>query len=852
MEATVRAACPKCQTVLRIPSDWVGRVVKCKNCAAQFRSKAKPEAAGTETGPLPADTTPPPGNAFDLSKPAAHDDEDPFGLGKMEAPAPAAAAPAPVPAPAAPGYPAPPPGYALPPGYPAPAPGYAPPPGYPYPPPGYPYPPPGYAPAPGYPAPPAVTYPYPAPPPGYPAPPAGYVPPPGYGYPAPPAAPAVPASAPVAAPAPPVQPTKPGGAVAPKAAGPAPKGAPVAPSNEFRLDPATATATGARSRYRRSSGKGKYVWIALTVLLTAGLVAGGVYFSKQFGTAKKPEDTKNAPPAQDKTATPAPSENKAFPRRLLFVSVTKYMYLNPLTQQQPGGVDKTKGAALRLAYDWRIPTDPANNQVFVLSDTLTGTDERMPMKNVITGAYQEFFKTSRAQDRLTIYFGGHAIEKDGKAYLCPMEAEPDGEDWQASLIPLESFYAELAKSKGAQKLVIWDVARYNPEKGRARPGSEPMSEALHKLLTAPPPGVQAVVTCKPGENALEYSALRPDGFSGAIYSGSVFLESLRFVAEPKNGRMKRPPTPNPADPLPVAEWTEAIAKRANEMAEMGEKAGNTGKQTVALFGAAPEKLAAPDPAEKVAARFDMPQPPKGAPRAEIKALETEFNVPALKPNLASIGLADFPFPADVMKDFSTDGVSHDDILKAKDKYPLRVAVLEALNKVRDVWSDGAGTTKIRNQVEGPLSEALKNEVKKEMEFWAIGMIELEEHLNRLNAVQAMRASEPKRWQAHYDFALATLKVRLAYMNEYNKLLGNLVAETLPALDAKVGQDGYVLVASETLRAGKEAKELAKEGQDLFDTITKTFKGTPWAIQAKQEKSLVIGLAWKPASLKRGE
>jgi hypothetical protein len=368
--------------------------------------------------------------------------------------------------------------------------------------------------------------------------------------------------------------------------------------------------------------------------------------------------------------------------------------------------------------------------------------------------------------------------------------------------------------------------------------------------------VQAIVTCKPGENAVEYSALRPDGFSGAIYSGSVFLESLRFVAEPKNNRMKRPKPSDPqitsADPLPVAEWTDAVAKRANEMAEMGEKAGNTGKQTVALFGAAPEKLTAPDPAEKVAARFDLPQPPKGASRSEIKGLETEFNVPPLKPNLVSIGLADFPFPADVMKDYAGDGVSLDDILKNKDKYPLRAAVLEGLNKVREVWSDGAGTTKLRTQVEGPLTEAVKNEVKKEQEFWAVGIIELEENLNRLLAVEGIRAKEPKRWQAHYDFALATVKVRLAYMSEYNKLLGNLVSETLPVLDAKVGQDGYVLVASETMKASKEAKDWAKEGQALFDEMTKTFKGTPWAIQAKQEKSLVIGLSWKPASLKRGE
>src|SRR5207245_596174 len=118
--------------------------------------------------------------------------------------------------------------------------------------------------------------------------------------------------------------------------------------------------------------------------------------------------------------------------------------------------------------------------------------------------------TSRAQDRVILYFGGHAFEKGGKAYLAPMEAEPDGEDWEKSVIPLDAFFDEMKKCKATQKVVVWDVCRFNPEKGKVRPGSEPMTEALYKLLTAPPPGIQVVTTCKPGENALEFSALRPD------------------------------------------------------------------------------------------------------------------------------------------------------------------------------------------------------------------------------------------------------------------------------------------------------------------------------------------------------
>lgn len=903
MEATVRATCPQCSNALRIPAEWLGRAVKCKKCGAMVRTKAKANDDTPPNGLAPAAPVPTPpaaapapqpqaqANAFDFNDPASEGDGSLPWLPSAPAPAPA-----PVPAPAAPppapqldanGFPLPPGSYPYPPapGY-GPPPGYPMPPGYPYaPPPGYPYPmPPGYGPPPGYPAagaPAAPGYPYPMPP-GYP-PPAqhGYAPPPGYGF--PPAAPMAPVpAAPVpAAPAQaapsPFQPAKPGAAAkAPAPNAPAsPNGkappkpaavAPVPPSNEFKMDSQEAPAprTGRGRPYRRSKGTSKFVWIGVCFVLTAGLVAGGIFAMKYAGDKVGSTETADGKDGKDGKGTTEPKDgkgttpgggtnpkaaNNGFPRRLLFISITKYMYLNPLTQAQQGAPDRTKPAALRLAFDWRVPTDPNNNQVFVLSDTVTGAENRLPMKNVLEGTYAEFFKTSRAQDRIVVYFGGHAIEKDGKAYIAPMEAELDGEDWQNSVIALDTFYAEMQKCKAAQKVVIWDVCRFNPEKGRVRPGSEPMTEALHKALSAPPAGVQALVTCKPGENALEFTALRPDGFAGQVYSGSSFLESMKFVAEPRNARMPKT-TPTPADPLPVAVWAEAISKRTTEMSAMAEKSGSGGKQTVALAGTAPANLPAPNPAEAVAARFEMPQAPKGASPLEIKNVEREFNLPPMKPGLGEIGLADFPFPADVMKPYEDkDAPSIDTILKEKEKYPLRAAVVEALQKVRDKWTPGTGITRIRNSVEGPINDKLKNEIKKEQEDWALGIIELELKLTTLEGVAAMRESEGKRWQAHYDFALASVKARLAYMNEYNKLLGNLITETLPTLDPKLGHDGYTLIAAEELKSGKDVKKMATEAQALFQKITVDYKGTPWAIQAKQEKSVQIGLNWKPASLK---
>jgi hypothetical protein len=378
-----------------------------------------------------------------------------------------------------------------------------------------------------------------------------------------------------------------------------------------------------------------------------------------------------------------------------------------------------------------------------------------------------------------------------------------------------------------------------------------MTEGLYKALTTPPAGIQVVTTCKPGENALEFTALRPDGFAvgGATYSGSSFLESMKFVAEPRNNRMPKT-TPGANDALPIADWAKAIEKRTVEMSDLAEKAGSGGKQTVTLSGTAPGSLTTPNPEEKVAARFEFPLPPKSAPQAEIKALEREFQLPALKPGLSEGKWDDFSFSADVMKLYENDGVTLEEILKNKEKYKFRAAVLGALNAIREKWAPGTGTTKIRNEVLGPINDKLKNEVKKEREFWQSGIVELQATLMALNNVAALRAGEPKRWQAHYTFALASIKARLAYMNEYNELLGNLITATLPALDPKLGQDGYVLIASKALKSGKDIKAMAEEAQALFRDIAVRYEGTPWALRANLEKSVVLGLDWKPASLKK--
>ena len=103
-----------------------------------------------------------------------------------------------------------------------------------------------------------------------------------------------------------------------------------------------------------------------------------------------------------------------------------------------------------------------------------------PLRNVIEGTITQFLETCRAQDRVVLVFCGHAVEKMGAAYIVPLEGDLDDVD---SLIPLAWLYEKLGACKAQEKVIIWDVCRFHPERGIERPHPGPMTEALEK---APP------------------------------------------------------------------------------------------------------------------------------------------------------------------------------------------------------------------------------------------------------------------------------------------------------------------------------------------------------------------------------
>ncbi len=491
--------------------------------------------------------------------------------------------------------------------------------------------------------------------------------------------------------------------------------------------------------------------------------------------------------------------------------------MNPLTHAAPGGADRTRAAADRFAAGFRVPTAKDNDQLFVLADTLA-TDARMPTKDALAKAVDGFCATTRPQDRVVIYFGAHAVEKGGKAYLVPIDGDPDAPD---TLLPVADVYEKLKELKAAQKVVVWDVCRFNPERVRARRDSGPMTDALFKALKAAPEGVQVLVSCSPGERALEYYT--PSGPT-AMFPGSAYLDALRQAATDATAKAA------PGDAIPV----EAIHKAASMTVAA------LSKQTPASAGALPKQPAEYDPKAAPAKRFDWPILPKSAQYADVKAILDDLALPPLLEDDAGV-IERLLFTEAGLKGYAAD-VSADDILKNTAKYPLRVATLHALQTVRASWpislKEGKGVTTLPS----PVTEKFKKTISDAQLPLAETLLKLEAVLDSLQAAAGSRAKETKRWQAHYDYTLAELRLRLAVLNEYNLVLARVRTDTLPNLTT--GTPGWRLAPAPTLLSRREVKDMLVAAQEGFAKVAADHKGTPWEALAKRSRALVPGLHWE--------
>ena len=507
-----------------------------------------------------------------------------------------------------------------------------------------------------------------------------------------------------------------------------------------------------------------------------------------------------------------PKGTGAFPRRALAISVNNYLFANPINYGIPLRNAHSVGTLLdRFTTGLKIPRD----QIFELSDA-SMSKPLPPVKDVVEKAITDFLAASRPQDRILLLMICHTVEIGDDAFLAPVEGDLSAKE---TLIPLSWLYERLSACRARQKVLILDTCRLNPSRGMERPGGEPMGAKLDAKLKSPPPGIQVWSACVVGQQSYEFE-------NGQINNG-VFVDCLfEALARGVEGKIQRPD-----EPFPLAPLVEKVnARMKAELVPLKKE------QTSRLTGAEADGGAAYDPKQPPAPKLVIrPSTGPAAERASIdlvRAILREVDVPPVKVTRDEMLLRAEsmpPFSAKTLEAYKADGETS----------PFREAVVKA----RTVLNEQLKGKRLREQWQAGGNENLfKNEVKDYQEKEVAGVMrELEETLDDLKAAGRERGKEKsKRWLANYDYILARLEAQIAYLYEYNSLLGAMRKE-LP----ERGPNGWRLASQEKLQGDNTGKKLAKDSSELLKKLAKNHPGTPWEVLAKRDRLTTLGLEWKP-------
>lgn len=507
------------------------------------------------------------------------------------------------------------------------------------------------------------------------------------------------------------------------------------------------------------------------------------------------------------------------PRRALVVQVHNYLYLNPLTAATPA---RNREALDRFANSLRVPNGKANRQFFILSDNLPSPEERTPTRSTILTAVREFCQSSRAQDRIVLYFHGHAFESREQGYFAPVEGEAGD---VKTLVPIAEIYAALKTCKATQKVVVWDVCPCNPEQAAIRPSAGPMTlELLLALANTTAGGIEVVVPCLPSQFSREYRTPKGE-------AGSVLLDAIRSGLDDANVGANG----DPAQAIPFAEALPRIEKYLDSATKTFSV-----RQTPKLLGKRAASLAAIDAAEPPPAAVTFPRP---AAAADAKAILQELVLPPLVLGAGDDPLPTLSFDLAALAPYRSD-VSTDDILRNGDKHPLRVATLRSLQTIRDSMHPiGVKDARPVIQLSSPIRDAQKKAMAEAQAPLAVSIARLELEVGALESVEPLRARENKHWQANYDYTLAQLRLRMALLSEYNYALAHVRTDLLP--DLPMGFTAWRLTPTDKMLSKKNERDLADAARSTFESLAAAHKGTPWETLAKRALATPPGLRWEP-------
>ena len=556
---------------------------------------------------------------------------------------------------------------------------------------------------------------------------------------------------------------------------------------------------------------------------------------KSKGTDKNnpATDTENGKATgKNKKNTGVATSNAPFPRRALVVSIHNYLYANP-TQYglMVQGMKNIPAITKYLTNQMRVP----QNQIIHLSDAAKD-NPAPPTRSVVESTITDFLKSSRKQDHLMLVFVGHAIENDGQVYLAPIEGDLTD---PTSLIPLAWLYKELESCPAHQKILVLDVCRFSPTIGVERPGGQPMSAKMEEVIKVVPAGVQVITAC-----AAEQRSMETDGEPLGVFLDG-FVDALQKGVQ---GQIQKQ-----GDNFPIDKLFEATVKNVEALA-VEQKF----KQTPKMYGAFKDNGAEFDPAEPMPPKLAITglKPVNKEGIALVKSVLAEIGTPPVKASEIdnSIRLEYLPPIADqIIKEYSKVDGPETDLQKNVKKARIELWVISTLPAPDDIKKEvdeKRRTAKVNLNVlkdgyRAPANElTFKVTIENDEKEVARMFVNLQDALDDLKKNEEMKDAESKRWQANYDFIRARLEAQIAYLYEYQSMLGQMRKE-LPAMDPKI-HGGWKLAATAKLQGDSAGKKLAKESTKTMETLVKNTAGSPWEVLAKREKFTTLGLEWQAA------
>jgi hypothetical protein len=139
---------------------------------------------------------------------------------------------------------------------------------------------------------------------------------------------------------------------------------------------------------------------------------------------------------------------------------------------------------------------------------------------------------------------------------------------------------------------------------------------------------------------------------------------------------------------------------------------------------------------------------------------------------------------------------------------------------------------------------LKDAVEAEQKKIAVRVYtDLDDKLTLLQTLgEQHRKDESKRWQVTFDYVVARLEAQLAYLVEYQALLGQIRKDT--AMYDKATTKVLRLASDPDPTGGDtKAKKLAKSARTKLGQIATENPNTPWAVLARRDKATALGLRW---------